>query len=420
MMDWRERVARQFATSGLESATRGRKSHKSRQLAADSRVHSVIASDRGWGKLGRMHGSGSSAWSSRRRLAVITGAWCYFAVLLTLNNYVYPAIMGQPVTWREAARFPALNYAIWTVFTPMVWFFCGRIRRLRCKAPVWLAAHSAFAILILLLIASIWIPFTQPSDGLPNIPHASWRFLSILFWQSVAWNLWMYWVIVGIFYGLDYYFGERDARVRAAQLEGQLAKAELEVLKSQLQPHFLFNTLNMVSSLIHTDAAGADDIIGDLGSLLRISLENHASQEVPLAEEMKAVELYLNIQRLRFQDTLTIDLQVDPETLAVRVPHLILQPLIENAFRHGISRRTGAGLLTIKSERNNEQVKVCISDNGPGSRGKPRNGGIGLTNTLARLERLYGDRASLRLHDSPSGFSVELIFPAAVAHPGGA
>jgi two-component system, LytTR family, sensor kinase len=364
--------------------------------------------------------TGSTAWSGRRRLAVITGVWCYFAVLLTVNNYVYPAMMGQPVRWRDAARFPVINYAIWTIFTPLILFFCERVRRRRWKAGFWIAAHSLFSLLILLFNAAAWIPFAQLGDDLANIPRMSWHFVSILFWQSLAWNLWMYWVIVGIFYGLDYYFGARDAQIRSAQLESQLAKAELEVLKSQLQPHFLFNTLNLVSSLIHTDAASADDMVGDLGSLLRMSLESHASHQVTLAEEMKAVELYLNIQRLRFQDTLTVEIKIDPNTLDAPVPHLILQPLVENAFRHGISKRVGQGLLKIESQNGNGILKVRVSDNGPGAKMQTANAGIGLSNTRARLEKLYGGRASLNVDSSPMGFSVELQFPLVAATRGGA
>jgi len=359
--------------------------------------------------------SGSSAWSSGQRLAVITGAWCYFAALLTINNYVYPAMMGQRVTWRDAARFPVITYTIWTLFTPLILIFCERIRRLNLRPVLWILAHSAFGVLTLLLIAAIWIPFAEASGDLANTARFSLHFLIILFWQSLAWNLWMYWVIVGIFYGFDYYFGARDARLRAAQLEGQLAKAELDVLRSQLQPHFLFNTLNLVSSLIHTDVASADDMIGDLGALLRISLESQASHEVTLAEEMKAIELYLNIQRLRFQDTLTVEIKIDPSTLDARVPHLILQPLIENAFRHGISKRVGPGVLKIESRNGNGSLKLRISDNGPGTQGKIENTGIGLSNTRARLEKLYGDRAALYFNNSPSGFDVELEFPFTVA-----
>src|ERR1700677_2364527 len=124
-----------------------------------------------------MNESKSSAWSGSRRLAVITGAWCYFAALLTVNNYVYPAMMGQPVTWREAARFAIINYAIWTLFTPLVLFFCERIQRLRWKTGFWIAAHSTFALLILLLNAAAWIPFTQVDGELAHIPRTSWHFV---------------------------------------------------------------------------------------------------------------------------------------------------------------------------------------------------------------------------------------------------
>jgi two-component system, LytTR family, sensor kinase len=345
---------------------------------------------------------------------VITGAWCYFALLLTLNNYVYAKVAGHAVSWSDAAYFPILTYALWTLFTPVVLFFCERIRRYRWKPIYWVAAHSLFAIVTLLLIAAASVPFTPAEGDLANIPRASWHFVSILFWQSLAWNLWMYWVIVGTFYGLDYYFAEREARIRAAQLEGQLAKAELEALKGQLQPHFLFNTLNLISSLIHTDAALADDMVGDLGTLLRLSLKSQSMQEVPLVEEMRAVELYLNIQRQRFRDTLTVEVSLEPATLAANVPHLILQPLVENAFRHGISQRVGPGLLRIESHCSNGSLKVRISDNGPGIRGDSTHIGIGLANTRARLACLYGNRGALNLDNSSTGFSVELQFPLTV------
>jgi LytS/YehU family sensor histidine kinase len=130
---------------------------------------------------------------------------------------------------------------------------------------------------------------------------------------------------------------------------------------------------------------------------------------------MKSVELYLNIQRLRFQDTLTVDIQIDPNTLEARVPHLILQPLVENAFRHGISKRVGAGVLKIYSEEALGIVKVCVSDNGPGASAQVPSDGIGLSNTRARLEKLYGGRAALNLNNSPAGFSVELQFPLTLA-----
>jgi two-component sensor histidine kinase len=350
-------------------------------------------------------------WSWGRRFAVITAAWCYFAALLTLNNYIYSKVAGHPVSWWDAAYFPLTTYAGWTIFTPLILFFCERLRRRHWKTWAWIAAHSTFAIVVLVLIAMMSIPFTPAEGDLAGVSKTSWHFVSVLFWQSLAWNLWMYWVIVGFFYGLDYYFGERVARIRAAQLEGQLAKAELEVLKGQLQPHFLFNTLNLISSLMHTDPASADDMIGDLGSLLRLSLKSQAAHEVSLAEEMSALELYLNIQRQRFQDTLKVEIDLDPKTLGAKVPHLILQPLVENAFRHGISKRVGEGRLRIESKNGDGILRLRISDNGPGIADEVANVGIGLANTRSRLERLYGSRAGLQLENTASGFSVELRFP---------
>jgi two-component system LytT family sensor kinase len=353
--------------------------------------------------------SRSTAWSTARRLAVITAAWCCFATLLTINNYVYSSMMGQPVSWREAAHFPLVTYAIWTVFTPAVLAFCARFRRLRLWGPLWFLGHAVFALIVLMLIAACWMPFADPDPAAAVV--LSWHMLNIMFWQNFAWNSWMYWALVGIFYGLDYYFGARDARVRAAQLESQLAKAELDVLKSQLQPHFLFNTLNLVSSLIYTDVESADDMIGDLGALLRLSLESQTTHEVALVDEMKAVEIYLNIQRVRFQDTLTVDIDIDPATLRARVPHLILQPLIENAFRHGISKRVGSGVLKIEANKRNDSLNLRVSDNGPGLQAHADNAGIGLSNTRARLDRLYSEHASLNITTSPAGYCVELCFP---------
>jgi LytS/YehU family sensor histidine kinase len=162
---------------------------------------------------------------------------------------------------------------------------------------------------------------------------------------------------------------------------------------------------------MHTDLASADDMIGDLGALLRMSLESESAHEVSLFEEINALELYLNIQRLRFQDTLTISLRIDPGTLDAKVPHLILQPIVENAFRHGISKVVGHGELRIESSGGPASLKLSVADNGPGARGCAIDAGIGLSNTRARLSKLYGVKATLNLHDSSPGFLVELHLP---------
>lgn len=354
----------------------------------------------------------AATWSLRRRVAVLAGLWCYFAAQLAVNNYVYARMVGRAIGWMEALRFPIINYVLWTLLTPFILLFCQWIRRRRWPFAPWLAAHAAFGVLVLLINAAAWVPFTQRAGDFAHVPPLSWRFVDLLFWQSVAWNFWMYWAIVGISNGLDYYFGARRANLKAAQLEAQLARAELEGLQAQLHPHFLFNTLNLVSSLIETDRDMADDVIGDLGALLRISLESGAAQETTLAEELAVLDIYLRIQRLRFDDRLTIRREIAPDTLQLPVPRLILQPLVENAFRHGLSKRAGPGNLLITSQRQDDMLVLQVADNGPGDPGGGANAkGIGLRNARARLERLYGVRSGLFVQNSPAGFCVRVQLP---------
>lgn len=350
----------------------------------------------------------SAAWSLRRRAAVLVGLWCYFAAQLAVNNFVYARMVGRPIGWTEALRFPLINYVLWSLLTPFVLAFCQWARRRRWRSGPWLVAHAAFGVLVLLINAAAWVPFTQRAGDFANVRPFSWRLVDLLFWQSVAWNFWMYWVIVGISNGLDYYLGAR----RANQLEAQLARAELENLQAQLHPHFLFNTLNLLSSLIETDRDIADDVIGDLGALLRISLEGSAAQETTLAEELAVLQIYLRIQRLRFDDRLTIRQEIAPDTLELPVPHLILQPLVENAFRHGLSKRTTPGHLLIASRREADRLVLEVADNGTGDPGGGESGkGIGLRNARARLGRLYGARSGLIVRSSPAGFSVQVQLP---------
>lgn len=310
-----------------------------------------------------------AVWSLRDRVALLAGLWCYFAAILTINNFVYAGMVGRPISWLEALRFPLINYSLWTLLTPVILVFCDLIRKRRWRLAPWLLAHGAFGVLVLLVNAAAWIPFTQRAGDFANVAPFSWRFVYLLFWQSAAWNFWMYWAIVGISNGLDNYLRVRHANLRAAQLEAQLARAELETLQAQLHPHFLFNTLNLVSSLIETYREVADDVIGDLGALLRMALESSAAQETTLAQELAGLDIYLRIQRLRFDDRLEIRQQIDPDTLGLAVPRLILQPLVENAFRHGLSRRAGQGTLLIGSRRENDRLVLRVADNGPGDRG---------------------------------------------------
>jgi sensor histidine kinase YesM len=202
------------------------------------------------------------------------------------------------------------------------------------------------------------------------------------------------------------------------QLEGQLSQAQLQALKMQLHPHFLFNTLHSISALLNKDKEAARQMIARLGDFLRLTLENSGAQEVTLQQEIEFLVCYLEIQRIRFQDRLTTSLDVEAEALDAQVPNLILQPIVENAIRHGISQRSTPGRIEIQAKHRNGVLRIQVRDNGPGlpvnrSHEKLFQKGLGLANTQTRLERLYGGEHRFELTNDPAGgLIVTLEIPA--------
>jgi len=355
----------------------------------------------------------SPSWNIGRQCALVVSVWVVFLVLLSLNNYIDTELAGEKPRLWDIAGFPIASFGLWILFTPMILVFIRFTMKAISSRVLWVCAHLLCASIVMVLDAVGWMlaPSSLRAD-LASIARPSWKFIEIIFLQGLQWNLWMYWTIVGIVYGLQYYLDMRDARVYAAELESELAQAQLQTLKQQLRPHFLFNTLNAISGFIHTDPRAADDMIGNLSSLLRLSLDSGEVQNVLLKDELRALQLYIDIQQARFGKRFTVKMRIDPHTLGAYVPHLMLQPLVENAFHHGISKRTTDGLLRIESARRDNMVRLMVADNGPGSGGLAGNGtGIGLKNSRARLRRLYGDLASLKIADSAAGFVVEAVFP---------
>ncbi|MDQ4122372.1 MAG: histidine kinase [Acidobacteriota bacterium] len=226
-----------------------------------------------------------------------------------------------------------------------------------------------------------------------------------------------YGMILGLIFAYDYYHRFQEEQIKSSELKSQLANSQLQTLKMQLHPHFLFNTLNSISALIHEDARAADKMVARLGEFLRLTLDNSGEQEVPLRREIDFLNRYLEIESIRFEDRLSVKTDIEPETLDACVPNLILQPIIENAIRHGISKQIEPGVISIATRRIGEKLLIQIEDNGPGlnSRIKTNNngkGGIGLANTRARLLHLYGENHSLKISKSePSGVRVSLEIP---------
>jgi LytS/YehU family sensor histidine kinase len=222
----------------------------------------------------------------------------------------------------------------------------------------------------------------------------------------------VYWFIFLMSHAWNYYTSYREGELKASRLRTQLAQAQLEALKMQIHPHFLFNTLHSVSALLSKDTEAARKMISRLGDFLRLTLENGGTSEVSLQRELEFLQGYLEIERIRFKDRLTTTINVDPSVLDVQVPNLILQPIVENAMRHAIAG-TNSGEVEISAVPRNGAVRIEVKDNGPGieepqSLGRTSRG-VGLANTQARLSGLYGSNAKFELRNRPSGGLTVLL-----------
>lgn len=306
----------------------------------------------------------------------------------------------------------------WLLATPLIFWLGQRVplqQPRRFKAIViHLFLSLLFAIVHIFIIA--WI------NSLKLVPSFT---ANLSFWE--AFRLWLqssinveiifYWAILvaGIAYVSNQ---ESQARqLRAAQLEAQLGQARLQALKMQIQPHFLFNALNTIAMLIRTDEnKQAVNMVAGLGDLLRESLAHHHTPEVSLATEIAFIRQYLEIEQFRFSDQLRIEFEVSEEASASRVPNMILQPLIENAVRHGITKRSAAGQLRIAARRESEWLVVEVQDDGPGlptGWNEEKYQGIGLANTRSRLQQLYGERQLFTIQNNAgaNGVLVQVRIP---------
>jgi two-component system, LytTR family, sensor kinase len=217
-------------------------------------------------------------------------------------------------------------------------------------------------------------------------------------------------MLIAVHHAVVYYRVSKDRAIRASQLEARLAQSQLQMLRMQLQPHFLFNTLHSISALMHKDVRRADTMIAALSDLLRMSLQNIGAQEVALQSELDFLQRYLEIMRVRFGERLRVVMTVDPEVRDARVPNLFLQPLVENSFRHGFGD-LGEGSIEITVRRDGDMLRCDVVDNGRGLRAGHKEG-VGLASTRQRLSHLYGDQHSFSLRGAPgAGVHVAMAIP---------
>ncbi|MDQ1522523.1 MAG: two-component system, LytTR family, sensor kinase [Pyrinomonadaceae bacterium] len=365
-----------------------------------------------------------------RAILILVGVWTLigltFASLsffgtLAISDYRRVDLVGIFV-WNLTA------FYLWALLAPLIALLARRHRLDRQHWPrslflVHLPASLVFPALHLCLYLSLyWLAGGVLTREFPTILS----FFSYQLFANLPLKVSIYWLILIAINALDYYHSFRVAEVKASELRAQLAQAQLRALKMQLHPHFLFNTLNSISALLHRDAEAADQMVARLGDFLRLTLENSGDQEVTLEQELAFLRCYLEIETVR-HDRLCVETDVEPETLGALVPNLILQPLVENAIRHGISRQSAPGRLAIRAARRDGRLWLQVEDNGPGLLAvgetdapaapdelltRTLAGGVGLANTRARLEHLYGAGGRLELAPAtPRGMIVTLEIP---------
>jgi sensor histidine kinase YesM len=360
---------------------------------------------------------------SRRTSTALTtfGVFTLIALAFASSNYASYTIKHEPVDAWDPFGYAATEWYLWALMCPLIFALARRfpltgetwLRRLPAYLFTWAGCH--------LVIVSVYIVMER-QWGTAFIQTMPLRGLILLYVsKKIAFNLLVFTAIVVVAHAMDLYQRYRERERRTLQLQTQLTRAQLEALKNQLHPHFLFNTLNTISALIHRDVEAADRVVSRLGDLLRLSLQE-GEQEVTLAQELTFLQHYLDIQHTRFQDRLTVEQHVEPELLEALVPSLILQPLVENAVRHAIEPRSTPGLISIHARRANGRITLEVSDDGPGI-GPMKSGGcagIGLANTRARLEQLYGAEHRFTLANRDEGGALvrmEFPFRVARAHP---
>jgi len=331
-----------------------------------------------------------------RRAALLFAGWTVVSIIFA--GISYAAAIGEnnkEFGFVSALRLNLVQFYVWGILAPLVFRFSRRfpielrplnVRNLLLYFPALISFAAIHQVIHLAVLWSITPTWRQKYPALIDCYRA---YFAFGFYIDLIIAL----LIVIAVHALLYYQNFRASELAQASLKTQLAQAELRALKMQLHPHFLFNTLHSISSLVSEDPPKANSMIARLGDFLRLTIDNSEQQLVTLKEEAEFLRCYLDIEQVRFGDRLTVAFELEPQTLTAQVPHLILQPVVENAIRHAIAPHAAPGHINIEAKRLNSSLRVTISDNGPGIRSNANLLGkkcVGLTNVRNRLQQIYG------------------------------
>jgi two-component system LytT family sensor kinase len=339
--------------------------------------------------------------------------WTVVVVLFGLQNYTYCVLYDVPGPVFQNFRWSMESWYIWAAISPFVFKLARRypldVKRSRQFISLHLAASIVFALFAVVALAVI-SHYVEP--GMQPVRKR----MMLALGKGLAMNILTYWVLVGLAEASRFYRENNERRLRETRLQTQLAQTQLQVLQMQLHPHFLFNTLHAIGTLIHEDPVSAEQILLNLGALLRVFLEQESLHQISLQRELHLVDLYLSIQRIRFRDRLTVHTFIAPDTLHGAIPSLILQPIVENAIVHGIAKNPGSDVVEIRSSRQQDSLVIEVSNSNSFLRDDVRQDGvgwgIGLSNTEQRLEQIYNGAAAFSIQARPpSGVVCRIAVP---------
>ena len=344
-----------------------------------------------------------------KQALLVFAAWTFLAAFSTSQSVVYLTQRSQPIVWRDMLTGRFADWYTCALFTPLFFLLARRYpidkRSWRVSIPVTLAVTSVCVIVKYSLLVSI-----EHLLGL-NLRASIGSELS----RNFANESMAFWAVIGIIHALEFNRRYREREIAAADLRMRLSQAQLEALRSQIQPHFLFNTLNSISTLMHRDVEAADTMLTRLSDLLRLTLSHRGENEISLDNELAIAAHYLDIMRVRFGDRLTVTQTIDPEARPMLVPPFLLQPLLENALEHGVAASSGPAVVHISAAEVEDRLEISVTDNGRAAidiAAAGRKNGVGLANTRLRLEELYGPDQSMALEKVPGvGTRVTVSMP---------
>jgi two-component sensor histidine kinase len=344
------------------------------------------------------------------KTGILFAVWSAYGFLCSWQAHYWYAFTPTPKSWWECLKSEMTFAWLWGIATPAILWCARRFRLEGTRWPRHLIAHAA---LLIVLAPAIKVTY----DLIVHPPHSAFdHFTWAKLLRSVEINFdtatLLFAVVVGVEHAFVYHRRYRRGLVRSSKLQTQLVQAQLQALKMQLHPHFLFNTLHSITALVHEDPDMAERTIARLSELLRMFLANSAVHEITLSEELRILDLYLEIEKARFEDRLRVLYEIPAPLRDAMVPNLILQPLMENSIRHGVGRRSEAGWIAIAAERYSDTLVLRVTDNGVGFQQAPIHLGMGLGITRGRLESLYGERQSLVVRNLPEGgVEVRITIP---------